>query len=184
MGLEVQNNNENTECKVKSSSVLDREIGNALSKNIKECRGKELYEEMNDAGGYDNLPDNKKLDYRIYVMWELPDLAESEIRLQQKWGYQKLSVSEKQIINKLRSDYLSESYFTTYKVKEWDTLWWIIKNKYDNISSQEIIWIINSLQRQNPYFKDTLSISKDWNTIQIPDGIPWDNIKTWDIIAF
>ena len=46
---------------------------------INSIKASELYEEMQDVWWYINLPDNKKLDYRIYVMWESPILAELEL---------------------------------------------------------------------------------------------------------
>ena len=171
------------ECIVSSSCVMDKDIMNKVFENIKSCRWKELYEEMNDVWGYDNLSDNKKLDYRIYVMWELPALAKLEIYISKNGGYDNLSENDKKQINELRVNYLSESYFKTYLVKKWDTLWGIIKNKYKNSSDTEITWIINSLKKKNPNFKDTLSVDWKWKIQNIPDWITWDNLKEWEIIT-
>lgn len=79
----------------------------------------ELEKEAEDSWGYDKLPDNKKVDYRIYVMWEPRELARLEIKLEEIWWFDKLSIEEKSKLDLLREEYMkSEKYNAIYEDEE------------------------------------------------------------------
>lgn len=70
-----------------------------------------------------------------------------------------------------------------YEVKEWDTLWDVIKTEFGITDSSEIANQIIQITKINTFNntlkKDSLSVI-DWKTLIQKDGIPWDLIIPWE----
>ncbi len=71
---------------------------------------------MEEVWGYDNLPDNKKLDYREYVMWEPKELAILQLKLQEVWWFDNLTKNEQNEITRLRNFYKWNNEINTPKI--------------------------------------------------------------------